>query len=102
MYAEPEAWRRLLERLAVSAATFLRVQVDAGASAVQLFDSWAGVLSAADYAARVLPHSRAAFDGPGAVDVPKAHFGVGTGEPLPTTGDAGADVVGGDWRVPRP
>ena len=50
MYAEPEAWARLLERLALSAATFLRVQVDAGASAVQLFDSWAGVLSAADYA----------------------------------------------------
>ncbi len=65
MYAEPEAWSRLLDRLAVSAATFLRAQVDAGASAVQLFDSWAGVLSAADYAERVLPHSRAVFDGLG-------------------------------------
>ena len=63
MYAEPEAWARLLDRLALSAATFLRAQVDAGASAVQLFDSWAGVLSAADYAERVLPHSRAVFDG---------------------------------------
>ena len=100
MYAEPEAWRRLLERLAVSAATFLRVQVDAGASAVQLFDSWAGVLSPTDYAGRVLPHSRAVFDGLAAPEVPKVHFGVGTGELLPLIGDAGADVVGVDWRVP--
>jgi uroporphyrinogen decarboxylase len=100
MYAEPEAWQRLLERLTVSAATFLRVQVDAGASAVQLFDSWAGVLSAADYGGRVLPHSRAVFDALGAVDVPKVHFGVGTGELLPLIGEAGADVVGVDWRVP--
>jgi uroporphyrinogen decarboxylase len=100
MYAEPAAWQRLLERLAVSAAVFLRVQVDAGASAVQLFDSWAGVLSATDYAARVLPHSRAVFDGLAAPDVPKIHFGVGTGELLPLIGDAGADVVGVDWRVP--
>ncbi|MGY2079370.1 uroporphyrinogen decarboxylase [Modestobacter sp. SYSU DS0657] len=100
MYAEPAAWQRLLERLAVSAATFLRVQVDNGASAVQLFDSWAGVLSAVDYGTRVLPHSRAVFDGLGDRDVPKVHFGVGTGELLPLIGDAGADVVGVDWRVP--
>jgi uroporphyrinogen decarboxylase len=106
MYAEPEAWSRLLDRLAISAAIFLRAQIDAGASAVQLFDSWAGVLSATDYATRVLPHSRAVFDGlrvgragdePG---VPRIHFGVGTGELLPLIGDAGADVVGVDWRVP--
>src|SRR5256885_1929657 len=105
MYAEPAAWSRLLDRLAVSAATFLGVQVDAGASAVQLFDSWAGVLSAADYAERVLPHSRAVFDGlddrgAGVRDVPRIHFGVGTGELLPLIGDAGADVVGVDWRLP--
>jgi uroporphyrinogen decarboxylase len=100
MYAEPEAWGRLLVRLAVSAATFLDTQVDAGASAVQLFDSWAGVLSAADYAERVLPHSRAVFDALGDRDVPRIHFGVGTGELLPLLGDAGADVVGVDWRVP--
>ena len=105
MYAEPAAWGRLLDRLAVSAATFLRAQVDAGASAVQLFDSWAGVLSAADYAERVLPHSRAVFDGLGSGRVgedrvPRIHFGVGTGELLPLIGDAGADVVGVDWRVP--
>jgi uroporphyrinogen decarboxylase len=108
MHAEPEAWHRLLSKLAISAATFLRTQVDAGASAVQLFDSWAGVLSAADYAERVLPHSREVFDGLGERTaggvgedrVPRIHFGVGTGELLPLIGDAGADVVGVDWRVP--
>ncbi|WP_233491729.1 uroporphyrinogen decarboxylase [Blastococcus sp. TBT05-19] len=100
MYAEPEAWSRLLQKLSVSSSTFLRTQVDAGASAVQLFDSWAGVLSAVDYAERVLPHSRAVFDGLGGRDVPRIHFGVGTGELLPLIGDAGADVVGVDWRLP--
>jgi uroporphyrinogen decarboxylase len=100
MYAEPAAWSRLLERLALSAATFLKVQMDAGVSAVQLFDSWAGVLSAADYAERVLPHSRAVLDAVAAHDVPRIHFGVGTGELLALIGDAGADVVGVDWRVP--
>ena len=100
MYAEPAAWQRLLDHLAVSAAVFLRTQVDAGVSAVQLFDSWAGVLSPTDYATRVLPHSRAVFDGLAEPDLPKIHFGVGTGELLPLIGDAGADVVGVDWRVP--
>jgi uroporphyrinogen decarboxylase len=100
MYAEPAAWSRLMERLALSAATFLKVQIDAGASAVQLFDSWAGVLSAADYEARVLPHSRSVFEAIGSRDVPRIHFGVGTGELLPLIGDAGADVVGVDWRLP--
>ena len=105
MYAEPEAWQRLLAKLSLSAAVYLRAQVDAGVSAVQLFDSWAGVLSATDYATRVLPHSRAVFDGlgnraAGERDVPRIHFGVGTGELLPLIGDAGADVVGVDWRVP--
>ncbi|SOD99087.1 uroporphyrinogen decarboxylase [Blastococcus haudaquaticus] len=100
MYAEPAAWSRLMERLALSAATFLRVQMDAGVSAVQLFDSWAGVLSAADYEARVLPYSREVFEAIGFRDVPRIHFGVGTGELLPLIGDAGADVVGVDWRIP--
>src|SRR4051794_10279404 len=107
MYSEPEAWDRLLVRLSDSAAVFLRAQVDAGASAVQLFDSWAGVLSAADYENWVLPHSRVVFDelrvgraGEGSSAVPRIHFGVGTGELLPLIGAAGADVVGVDWRVP--
>jgi uroporphyrinogen decarboxylase len=98
MYGDPGTWHALLARLAEITATFLRVQVEAGASAVQLFDSWAGALSPRDYAAYVAPHSAAVLAG---VDgVPKIHFGVGTGELLAAMGEAGADVVGVDWRVP--
>jgi uroporphyrinogen decarboxylase len=67
---------------------------------VQLFDSWAGALSAADYRTYVLPHSRAVLSGIADLDVPRIHFGVGTGELLALMGAADADVVGVDWRVP--
>ena len=100
MHGEPALWAALLGHLARVAATFLRVQAAAGASALQLFDSWAGALSAADYAAHVLPHSTAVFAALADLDVPKVHFGVGTGELLRLLGEAGADVVGVDWRVP--
>jgi uroporphyrinogen decarboxylase len=100
MYGAPEVWSDLLGRLAAMSATFLRVQVEAGAAAGQLFDSWAGTLSAADYARYVLPHSAAVLRGVAALDVPTVHFGVGTGELLWLMGEAGADVVGVDWRVP--
>jgi uroporphyrinogen decarboxylase len=102
MHAEPEVWHQLMARLAALSTTFLRVQLDAGASAVQLFDSWVGALSAADYREFVLPHSRAVLAGIGASHpgVPRVHFGVGTGELLALMGEAGADVVGVDWRVP--
>jgi uroporphyrinogen decarboxylase len=100
MHAEPELWNALLARLAVIATTFLRVQIDAGASAVQLFDSWAGALSAADYEQFVLPHSRAVLGALADTGVPRIHFGVGTGELLGLMQSAGADVVGVDWRVP--
>src|SRR3954462_3992195 len=76
------------------------MQIDAGAPAGQLFDSWAGGGSPPHYAERVLPHSRAVFDGLGDRVVPRIHFGVGTGELLPLLGDAGADVVGVGWRLP--
>jgi len=98
MYGDPATWHALLDRLATIAAAYLAVQIDAGVSAVQLFDSWAGVLSAADYAEYVLPHSAAVLAG--IRGVPKIHFGVGTGELLHLMGQAGADVVGVDWRVP--
>lgn len=99
MYGEPDTWHALLSRLAASAAVFLRVQVEAGASAVQLFDSWAGALSRQDYEEYVLPHTRAVFDAlPPAV--PRVHFGVGTGELLGPMSCAGAGIVGVDWRVP--
>jgi uroporphyrinogen decarboxylase len=100
MYSRPAVWHALLDRLAGISATFLRVQLAAGAAAVQLFDSWAGGLSAADYAEYVLPHSRAVFAELAGLDVPTIHFGVGTGELLDLMRSAGASVVGVDWRTP--
>jgi uroporphyrinogen decarboxylase len=98
MHSDPQLWHALLSRLAAITAAFLRVQLDAGVSAVQLFDSWAGALSAADYRAYVLPHSQAVLSA--VRDAPRIHFGVGTGELLALMREAGADVVGVDWRVP--
>jgi uroporphyrinogen decarboxylase len=100
MHGDPDLWHRLVTRLAEIDLAFLRAQVTAGASAVQLFDSWAGALSAADYERFVLPASRLVLDGLDDLDVPRIHFGVGTGELLPLLHRAGADVVGVDWRVP--
>jgi uroporphyrinogen decarboxylase len=99
MHGRPDLWHALLGRLAVIARDFLRVQISAGVSAIQLFDSWAGSLSLADYTEFVLPHSRAVLE-PLAGLVPRIHFGVGTGELLGAMRAAGADVVGVDWRVP--
>jgi uroporphyrinogen decarboxylase len=100
MYGAPDVWHALCARLAEITLEFLRVQVAAGVSAVQLFDSWAGVLSAADYRRYVLPHSIAVLSGLAGAGVPRIHFGVGTAELLGTMGEAGADVVGVDWRTP--
>ncbi len=100
MYGNPGLWHALAGRLAAITLTFLRVQIEAGAAAVQLFDSWAGALSAEDYEQFILPHSRAVLEPLAVTGVPRIHFGVGTGELLHLMGDAGADVVGVDWRVP--
>ncbi len=100
MHDDPALWHDLLGRLADITGEFLRVQIEAGASAVQLFDSWAGTLSAADYAEFVQPHSAAVLASVADLGVPRIHFGVGTGELLALMGEAGADVVGVDWRVP--
>lgn len=100
MYGQPELWHALCARLAEVTLAFLRVQVDAGVSAVQLFDSWAGALSEADYRRFVLPHSTAVLSGLADAGVPRIHFGVGTAELLGAMGEAGADVVGVDWRTP--
>jgi len=99
MHAEPELWHDLADRLADIALATLRAHVEAGASAVQLFDSWAGALSPADYATFALPASRKVLEGMADLDVPRIHFGVGTGELLGLMA-AAADVVGVDWRVP--
>jgi uroporphyrinogen decarboxylase len=100
MYGNPELWTDLMSRLADITTDFLRVQIEAGASAVQLFDSWAGSLSLDDYRASVLPYSKQIFDALEPTGVPRIHFGVNTGELLGVMGEAGADVVGVDWRVP--
>jgi uroporphyrinogen decarboxylase len=102
MRSAPEVWHALCERLAQITLEVLRVQARAGVSAVQLFDSWVGALSEADYRTFVLPHSGAVLQpfGREFPDVPRIHFGVGTGELLGAMGAAGADVVGVDWRTP--
>ncbi|MGC5341309.1 uroporphyrinogen decarboxylase [Streptomyces sp. DT24] len=100
MYGDPELWADLLDRLAEITGAFLKVQIEAGASAVQLFDSWVGALAPADYRRSVLPASAKVFDAVAPYGVPRIHFGVGTGELLGAMGEAGADVVGVDWRVP--
>jgi uroporphyrinogen decarboxylase len=99
MYGEPELWHGLMDKLADIAAAFLRVQVDAGASAVQLFDSWVGAVSPRDYREAVLPHTSRIFSALEPTGVPRIHFGVGTGELLSLLSEAGADVVGVDWRI---
>ncbi|MGH3451991.1 MAG: uroporphyrinogen decarboxylase [Haloechinothrix sp.] len=100
MHSEPAVWHGLMDRLADVALTFLRAQLDAGVDAVQLFDSWAGALSVRDYREFVLPHSSRVLAGVAGSGVPRIHFGVGTGELLPSMREAGADVVGVDWRIP--
>ena len=100
MYGNPELWHALMGRLAAIATAFLKVQTEAGASAVQLFDSWVGVVSPEDYRHAILPHTRGIFSALASSGVPRIHFGVGTGELLGLLGEAGADVVGVDWRIP--
>jgi uroporphyrinogen decarboxylase len=100
MYGEPDLWDALMRRLAGITAAFLREQVNAGAAAVQLFDSWVGALPAADYVRQVQPHSAAVLAAVGELGVPRIHFGVVTGELLGHMGDAGAEVVGVDFRLP--
>ncbi len=100
MYGAPRVWDALLQRLADIAAGFLAVQVRAGASVVQLFDSWAGGLSPADYRRYVLPYTTAVFASLSDLAVPRIHFGVATGELLSDMAAPDVEVVGVDWRVP--
>jgi uroporphyrinogen decarboxylase len=102
MYGAPDVWHALCDRLAGVTLEFLRVQAGAGVAAVQLFDSWVGALSEADYRRFVLPHSAAVLRGLASEfpDLPRIHFGVGTGELLVAMAEAGATVMGVDWRIP--
>ena len=99
MKSDPDLWFALLDRLADIAITSLESQVAHGAEAIQLFDSWAGSLSAADYEKYVLPASAKVLEAIGNTGVPRIHFGVGTGELLPLMAEAGADVIGVDFRL---
>jgi uroporphyrinogen decarboxylase len=99
MYGHADAWHRLCDRLATAVADYLLAQIDAGVDAVQLFDSWVGVLSPADYREFALPHTRRIFDVIGR-RVPTIHFGTGTAAILGELREAGGDVIGVDWRIP--
>jgi uroporphyrinogen decarboxylase len=99
MAEEPAAWHRLMARLAERVGRYLTAQVGAGAQVVQLFDSWAGVLSPADYRSFVLPHSRRVLEVVAATGAPVIHFGTGTAGFLEEFAAAGGDVVGVDWRI---
>jgi uroporphyrinogen decarboxylase len=100
MYEAPATWHELLRRLVTVLGDYLAAQVEAGAQALQLFDSWAGALSPDDYGRYVLPYSRQLFDRLGTLGVPLIHFGVETGSLLELMRDAGGHVIGVDWRVP--
>jgi uroporphyrinogen decarboxylase len=100
MYRQPDVWRRLLEKLATVAGEFARQQVEAGADAIQIFDSWAGALSVEDYREFVLPVTRLLVREVQSLGVPVIYFGVDTASLLPAMRETGTDVLGLDWRTP--
>jgi len=100
MYGTPDVWHRLSALMAELAAEYLSAQIEMGVDAVQVFDSWVGQLNAQDYREFILPHTRHIFDALEVHNVPKIHFGVGTGSILAEMRDAGGDVIGTDWRTP--
>jgi len=100
MYGDTDSWHRLAGLLAEVVADYLRAQVEAGAQALQIFDSWVGALDEADYRELVFPHLRTIFEGLRGLGVPVIHFGTGTGHLLRAQREAGGDVIGVDWRTP--
>ncbi|MBX3221198.1 MAG: uroporphyrinogen decarboxylase [Labilithrix sp.] len=100
MYTEPETWSLLMSKLAEVVRKYLHAQIDAGADAVQLFDSWVGQLGPADYVEYVQPHVAHILKDVEKRGVPVIHFGVGTQSLLPAMRDAGGTVLGLDWRTP--
>jgi uroporphyrinogen decarboxylase len=100
MWREPEAWARLAGFWAEHMAEFGVAQYEAGAAAVQVFDSWAGSLSPGDYEQYILPHMRHIFERLKAAGVPSINFAIGNPELLPLIAEAGGDVIGVDWRIP--
>ncbi len=100
MYGEPKVWHALMDKFSKVLTSYLRCQIEAGAQAVQLFDSWVGCLSASDYIEYVKPHVRSIFEGLKNAGVPLIHFGTGTAAILKDMREAGGNVIGVDWRVP--
>jgi uroporphyrinogen decarboxylase len=100
MYCQPRAWHGLCGRFATMMVEFLRAQAEAGAQALQIFDSWAGALGRFDYREFAMPHTARIFAELRDVGVPLIHFGVGTTAILRDLAEAGGDVVGVDWRLP--
>ena len=100
MYSNPAAWHRLCDMLGSIMGEYMKAQIEAGAQVIQIFDSWAGALSSADYREFVLPHTRKIFDAIAGTGVPTIHFGTGTANILQDLRDAGGDVIGADWRIP--
>jgi uroporphyrinogen decarboxylase len=100
MYADPQTWHALLDKLSRLLADYLLAQIRAGAQAVQVFDSWVGALSPADYAAFALPYSQRVLKAAEAAGVPVIHFGTNTATLLPLMKEAGGSVIGLDWRIP--
>ncbi|HBA91835.1 MAG: uroporphyrinogen decarboxylase [Chloroflexi bacterium GWB2_54_36] len=100
MYSDPQSWRRLMEKLAQVIADYLSAQIDAGAQAVQLFDSWVGTLTPDDYREYGLPYSKSIFAALQNKGVPTIHFGTGTASLLPLMKEAGGNVIGIDWQTP--
>src|SRR5262249_31889027 len=100
MWSEPETWALLMGKIADVVRRYLSAQIDAGAQAVQLFDSWIGALSPADYAEHVFPHVRHILKGVETGGVPVIHFGTNTATLLEAQRDAGGTVIGVDFRVP--
>ncbi|MGV0627307.1 uroporphyrinogen decarboxylase [Mycolicibacter minnesotensis] len=99
MLSEPDTWHQLMTQLTDLTIAFLTVQIDHGVDAIQLFDSWAGTLCLADYRRYVAPHSARVFAAIADRGLPMTHFGVQTGELLGAMAEAGATVVGVDWRT---
>jgi uroporphyrinogen decarboxylase len=97
MYSEPSVWHALMEKLTDTFVAYIAAKVKAGADVIQVFDSWVGALSPADYDEFVAPYSARILS---AVDVPTIHFGTGTAALLRSMAGVGGDVIGLDWRIP--
>ncbi|HSG81905.1 MAG TPA: uroporphyrinogen decarboxylase [Gemmatimonadota bacterium] len=100
MYGQPDAWHRLMRRVSEMTRDYLAAQIEAGAQAVQLFDSWVGCLSPEDYRQYVLPHSASVLEGLASHGVPRIHFGTNTTTLLEAMKEADSEVIGVDWRLP--